>query len=52
MSGISVKRFYGKKISYHRFMQPAINEIVADDEISADNILNGPPAGGYETDNE
>ena len=26
--------------------------IVADDEISADNILDGPPAGGYETGNE
>ena len=34
-------------------MQPAIDEIVADDEdSSADIILIGPPAGGYETDNE
>ena len=34
-------------------MQPAIDEIVADYEnSSADIILIGPPAGGYETDNE
>ena len=34
-------------------MQPAIDEIVADYEnSSADIILTGPPAGGYETDNE
>ena len=49
----SVKSFYGNKISYHRFMQPVIDEIVPDDEnSSADIILIGPPAGGYETDNE
>ena len=46
MSRRSVKSFYGNKISYHRFMQPAINEIVADDEnSSADIILIEPPAG-------
>ena len=53
MSGRSGKSFYGNKISYHRFMQAEINEIVADDEnSSADIILIGLPAGGYETDNE
>ena len=53
MSRRSVKSFYSNKISYHRFMQPVIDEIVADDEnSSADIILIGPPAGGYETDNE
>ena len=39
-------------MSYHRFMQPAIDEIVADENSFADVILIGPPAGGYETDNE
>ena len=53
MSRRSVKIFYGNKISYHRFMQPAIDKIVADDENSSvDIILIGPPAGVYETDNE
>ena len=53
MSGRSVKRFYGNKISYHRFMQLATDEVVTDDEnFSADIILIGPPAEGYETDNE
>ena len=45
MSGRSVKSFYGNKISYHRFMQLAIDEVVADDEnSSADIILIGSPA--------
>ena len=35
-------------MSYHRFMQTAIDEIVADENSFADVILIGPPAGGYE----
>ena len=53
MSRRSVKSFYGNRISYHRFMQRAIDETVADDEnSSADIILIESPAAGYETDNK
>ena len=51
MEGRSVKSFYGKKTSHHRFMQSAIDQVI-DDESPADIILIGPPLGGLESDQE
>ena len=48
----SVRSFYGNKISQHRFMNDAINQIEADDPQSADIVMIGPPTEGQDSDLE